>query len=299
MRASIRWLAGIICLFCLLGSTTALAANEYTLQADGYELVMWQMDWDSFDHTHSSFQTPEELLNYVKEGANEIAHLVGRSNWMDQYKVKQLRFATITSTSFSSTATRPTINLNTNWLGYNMAPIYHELTHIICPNRTSRSLREGLCSYTQSALGGMPCNFTYGMDPHIITANLICRNDKADKVIASIGSFDHYSPYGSGEMRACFYTASHSFAAYLIDSYGMDVFMNLYTSANEDAYHTYYGKSHAEIHAEWLRFLETNYASDFSREDYETYLYATLVEHGWSEELANQATPSITSLLAP
>ncbi|MBQ2700372.1 MAG: hypothetical protein IJF65_04355 [Clostridia bacterium] len=302
MRASIRRLVVIICLFCFWGSSTALAANEYTLQADGYELVMWQMDWDSFDHTHSAFQTPEALLSYVEDCVDQIVELTGNSNWMGRYSTKQIRIATTTRGSYANSRIRPTIYLNINWLSSDMAPIIHELGHIVAPIDTSRSLEEGFNTYLQFALNGMPSVHSFGMDPHLVMQNIL-RNHPltTSDFLSSIGALELNSSYAFNQAteRSAFYVASHSFVNYLIDTYGFETFWNLSHSNSKEAYQLYTGKALETLQQDWLVYLKTEYTADFTLKDFEASLYDTLIEHGWTEDLASQAAPGFCKQLAP
>jgi len=289
----------LLLILCCLLAGTALADDEFILQADGYQIIMDQAHWDSFDHTHSAYQTPEAFLTYVKDCADEIASFVGRPDWLDQHAEKVLRISVPAGRSYSKRYARPTVFLESSWLSSDMAPVYHELTHLICPNITSRSLSEGFCNYVHMQLEGPPMVFTFGQNPHVVTQNLIRHNPRAADMMNDIGAIKPFSRYAESPLRGCFYTASHSFVDYLITTYGLEDFLQLYAATTNEAYQTLWGKPYEEIYGDWLAFLDANYASDYTLDDYIASVTETLISHHWPQEIAPQSAAEVSKLFAP
>ncbi len=75
-----------------------------------------------------------------------------------------------------------------------------------------------------------------------------------------------------------------SFCKYLIDTYGLDVFMEVYFSKDElQAYENVYGKDYNQIKSDWLNYLE-QFEGAISEEIYNENYNKILKEHGFEVE---------------
>ena len=101
--------------------------------------------------------------------------------------------------------------------------IVYEITHVLAPN-ANRFLAEGLGVHAQEALGGQPAYPNFGRDLHREAAKL------AD--IADIAALERYATPKRLRSDALdgreAYIVAGSFVRYLIETYGMEKFRELY-----------------------------------------------------------------------
>ncbi len=275
-------------LFCM-----AEEMNVYEFTQNGYQATMQQKYWDSFDHTHSGFDTPEDFLRYAVEAIERIVAWGGEPKRLTAYReagsdvVLSVQFMTtsdisrVLGSNYGKEKQTASITLKDSYLAFQIAPIIHELTHVVYPIAYSRTLRDGLASYLQDELGEYGMVHNFGLNPHEICQNVILPIEYNQNLFGFIGSMSSGSKAAS-EQRSSFYVASQSFMAYLIETYGIDVSMKIYSSMDEDVYAEQTGKTLEEIRRDWLLYLK-RYESDFTAETIRQNAYETLLRHGASQ----------------
>ncbi len=232
MKRLVLLLSAVILLFHTLPCT---ARSEAV-----FSVAMDDQTWESIDHEYCRFENKQQLIEEVSGYVQAIAKLTGKSNWQDSYPEGKVQFEIFFTAGsshveggyYSYTKMIPRIYVNRIMAEYNFWTLAHEMTHLICPTYSSLSLREGLACYVQDEIGENCSVFNYGVDVHAF-AQLYLGDGYAD-VIDLMGSIDRpkSAALAAGEKRAAFYLCSYSFSKYLVEQYGMQLFMKLYDSRN-------------------------------------------------------------------
>lgn len=288
--------------FCILSLMLALAAlpstaentQSYEYTRNGYQATILQKHWDSFGHTYCGFDTPEELLQYTVDAMERIFAWGGGTKKLNAYRdagndvILSIQIITtsgmshVVSNNYGKNKQMAVVALKDSYLSYHLAPIIHELTHVIYPTAYSRTLREGLASYMQDELGEYGTVHNYGLNPHEICQNVILPLASNQNLIGFVGSMN-FGKTTAIEQRSAFYVASLSFMTYLIDTYGIDISLKIYSGMDEDIYIIQTGKTLEGIRSDWLLYLK-QYASNLSAESIRQHVYTLAIEHGFPEE---------------
>ena len=254
-----------------------------------YTVKILENVWESANMENSRFQTSEEFINQVDYYISAISEFVLIENWYEQYPdIPSIEISL--QNSFSITTVRRNriyINLNKLAFEHDLAPIAHEIAHVIVKSSLYRteSLDEGLASYLHERFGDNPTVHTWGIDAHVL-ANMFFSyyEEEYNTVFSVIGTRDRrQEEYMLGEqfLRQIFYVLSHSFAKYLIDTYGIEDFMKLHDATNSliDEYYVLYGKSFDEIKSEWHSVILSS--PSMSLEEYDSHLEELFDKHNW------------------
>lgn len=293
-RMSVGFCLGLIVFMTLLpfsGLAEGLTVYEYT--HNGYQATMLERHWNSFNHTHSGYDTPEAFLQYAAEAMERIVQWGGGTKKLNGYReagsdvVLSVQFITtsgmshVVSSNYGKEKQMAVVALKDGYLAYHLAPVIHELTHVVYQPAYSRTLREGLASYVQGELGEYGVVHNFGLNPHEICRNVIAPMESNQNLFGIVGSMNSGKTTAM-EQRSAFYVASYSFMAYLIESYGIETSLKIYSSMDEDAYAEQTGKTLAEIREDWLLYLQ-QYESDFSMETIREHTYDLAIRHGIPE----------------
>lgn len=293
-RMSVCFCLGWMAFMILLPfSAMAERMTVYEYTHNGYQATMLEKHWNSFDHTHCGYDAPEDFLRYAAEAMERIVQWGGGTEKLNGYReagsdvVLSVQFVTtsgmsrVVSSSYGKEKQMAVIALKDGYLAYHLAPVIHELTHVVYQPVYSRTLREGLASYVQDELGEYGVVHNYGLNPHEICQNVImpiASNQNLFRVVGSVNS----GKTTAMEQRSAFYIASYSFMAYLIETYGIETSLEICSSMDEDVYAEQTGKTLAEIREDWMLDLK-QYESDFSVETIREHTYALALRHGIPE----------------
>lgn len=257
--------------------------------------------WELINLENCRFKTKDEFEEEVVEYINEIAEITLNSKW---YKKNEKNITTcivlfdfkdnvISNTKlpiiYSKTKILVKITLNRRLFECDFSPIAHELTHALCNTDAtdSISLSEGLAGYMQDNIGNNPFPMSFGINIHNLIKTYMEDGYYTDDIIKNIGCSSKIYPYMGGSNieflnRSLWYNASQSFVTYLIDTYGMEDFMNVYNADNvENAYEKIMGKDIISLRQEWLVFLD-NYSCKMTKEEIEKYINELYKEHGYN-----------------
>lgn len=267
--------------------------ERYVYIDEGFSISISKSLWDNMEFAYSEYETVTDFLEEAVGYVHDIVALTGETEWYSRYKKNEDGYVEITIKDTtqashveggynSKNVLEPTVYLNNEWMMHSMAPLAHELTHIICQDYTSVSLREGLASYVADEISDKPIVFNFGMCPHELSKNIILTDyTSVIKQTKLIGTFDEVA---DNSARSGYYILSYSFCKYLIDTYGLDVFMEVYSSKDElQAYENVYGKDYNQIKSDWLNYLE-QFEGAISEEIYNENYNKILKEHGFEVE---------------
>ncbi len=281
MKRLVLLLSAVILLFHTLPFT---ARSEAV-----FSVAMEDQTWESINHEYCRFVSKQQLIEEVSGYVQVIATLAGKSNWQDSYPEDKVQFEIVFTAESSHveggyhayTKMIPRIYINKTMAEYNFWTLAHEMTHLICPTYSSLSLREGLACYVQDEIGENCSVFNYGVDVHAC-AQLYLGDGYAD-VIDLMGSGDlpKSSALATGEKRAAFYLCSYSFSKYLIEQYGMQLFMKLYDSRNlQKECALIIGEDIRSIVDNWIQYLG-DYPMKMTQEEIDRQIAKTLELHGY------------------
>lgn len=258
------------------------AAEAYTYDNGAFDVSIAKASWDALEHEYCGFADAQDMLRIAAEGLDTIADATGESNWLSRYSVEDGKVTVMIDITDKGSYTEggydsksvlvPKIYLNKRLLSHGMSPLMHELTHIVCQDYGSVSLREGLAAYMNDSVCDTPTVFNYGKDPDELCANIILADGQNQSLIGEMGSFDLTGESAKGDGRAAYYICSYSFVKYLIGEYGMDTFMRIYSSDNgEGAYPSATGKPLFALQNDWVKHLEP-FTGTLSPEDFDKYI---------------------------
>ncbi|MCL2420757.1 MAG: hypothetical protein FWD03_02765, partial [Defluviitaleaceae bacterium] len=234
------------------------------------------------------FESPDDVIAQVDYYIHAISQYVSRQNWYERLMLfdntphVEVRMTSgISRVSHGAGGHIIYIFLNQRLFEHDLAPIAHEVAHVIVPSRGSRFLDEGLASYLHDRFGQNPTVFNWGLDPHILTRGFLTYEAEIFNAMLPVMATGNASEntFADGAFRSIFYISSNSFATYLIDTYGIENFMTLHASTNLiNDYYTVLGKSREAVIAGWLEVVEA--APVMTGEEIDDYMDVLLTRHG-------------------
>ncbi len=254
-------------------------------------VMMADMDWNGIDHTHCGFSSKQQLLDDVTGCAVTIAALTGRKDWTAFYGTGgatiEIRFTNSSSHvegGYQSYLRKiPRIYINRTMAEYDFWPLAHELTHLMFPEYSCLTLREGLACYMQDEVGQTPAVFNYGLDVHAIACLYFDSLDTDPLVLTAPDASDAQAGLAAGDDRVRFYVCSYSFSRYLIETYGLGLFMQAYECGNFiKAGPLIFNRTAEGLVADWKQFL-SEYPAKQSQEQIDQSLQELWNSHGYPE----------------
>lgn len=253
-------------------------------------------EWDRIDIEHCGYADADEFIKDADTYFNQIGEFVHGEKWPDYFK--ETYDNTLIKFSFTEGISNAqnglnVIRLKVLFFQYNLAPTAHEITHIVLQN-SSQSLSEGFANYCQEKFGKNPTVQNFGID--IYAFSKLYKGEKFDDVKGTIGE-GGIGVTLDDEFRPVFYNLSHSFVKYLIDTYGEEKFLELYKMPfSIDIYETVYSKNLSTLKEEWLTFIDS-YDVTITKSDVRESINQTFLDHGMTNEMANQISDSMVSIL--
>lgn len=157
----------------------------------------------------------------------------------------------------------------------NEAAIAHELTHVFFPN-SNRMLAEGLAVWVQSNVSGLLAYPTFEQTPDQQMAALTCGSKKTPLDAIHLAGLDQVTTpsiltlrildlvYGVNDAHP--YSIAGSFVGYLIATYGVDLFHQLYVrtplvplerdAGNPERWQEVYGFALIDLEKGWKAYIE-------------------------------------------
>ena len=219
--------------------------------------------WKSVNNENSGFDDAKDFLTTVDNYVVLISDYIGMTNWIDLHKAKYredyyfepvIDFSFIENDeemSYAEYYLKLRIKLNVDTFEENFSTLARDITQIITGESVSPSLSEGLGFYIQDEMGMNVNKINYGID--IFTCSKEYIGDDYESTISRIGT-----TYGNVTVtsRDAFYILSNSFCRYLIETYGIDKFMEVYKSdVIEQAYVDVYNLTLEELKSSWLEHV--------------------------------------------
>ena len=232
-----------------------------------YQSEYFEISQSTFDLYNEKciYNSPETFLESLDEQIKKIIVYLKANNWLDQYPDKKKQITLLFTSDwpchieggyYAPTVRKLRIYLNhTVQLG--IAPIPHEMTHLILLDYTSHTIREGLATYAQEVICNVPSIHTLGYPPHLASKQLANKIKHSNKIIDIIGTNGiPSSDITVGSLRRDYYILTYSFTKYLIDTYGIEKLLTLYNP--KDLYRSYievYGKNLKNLKQDWISFV--------------------------------------------
>lgn len=285
------------CAAVLVSTVLLLALSLSGCAPQKYTLRFNEAAWQSLNLTHSGFASLSDFEKEVHEYIGKIADYTGRTQWdsfyrsqpPDEYEL-ELEFSTTAGASYTmhsysfSSSRVQRIYLKQDFLEHRLAPIAHELTHVMFPSSGCDTLSEGLACHMQELFGKNPTVMNFGADIHACA--LMYRDIQPDYFnaiynILGVSSMQE-STLQSGNSRQIFYIMSHSFTKYLIDTYGIKPYMELYESRDTatDCI-ALYGMTIDELRLAWKAYLDA-YPTRLSPEAFQSHIITLFEEHNYT-----------------
>lgn len=214
----------------------------------------------------------------------EISYYLKKPDWNNAYKEKHgdkyngkinIHFVDGISRSYNF-STMPAIAINKELFEHELAPVAHELTHVIMHSDKSSTLFEGLAAHCQDKFGNNPAPHNWSFDPHSFAKIYMTSefNDILDRIGKHGGSSMIF-----GKIRAVYYVFSYSYTNYIIENYGLDTLPKLYGSDDYEDYRKLCHKSFEQLKNDWIEYVK-RYPNKIIIDDIDNYLNKYYVEHG-------------------
>lgn len=257
--------AFLVLVLFLIYSSSAYAAPE-VVQSKFAQIAL--VEWNRLDSPDNRFDTAEEFLAEVDNYVIQIAQFLKKENWLEHYSEKRINFkyaetgpSHVANGYYAYKSLVLEIYYNVSFKR-DLAPIAHEITHLITPFYSAHSLREGLACMMQDRFGKNDCAFNYGAPVHRLAKQFLLPEYKMILDVIGKPGVPDLDIYNDINFRAGYYLLSHSFSKFLVETYEMDNFMKLYeTSELLSSYQDVTGKSLAELKNDWIQHL--NQQPDF------------------------------------
>ncbi len=272
----------IIILVLVAAFATYLLAGNYSvnqvkLDSEGNYVSKYAWissdEWNSIDSSNSKYSAPEELLLEIDYYVEEIAERINRNEWLNELKLQskedfkariEVKF---TYDSFSrangggslrtDTYIKPSIKMNRERFENNRDEIAHELTHVISPFSDSLSFNEGLACYIQDTIS--LSNPSFKIDLELIESKYI--DNEYEYIFDYLGSSSNGSNKFYSSIRLeqlLFYAFSDSFTHYLVSEYGMEKYLEMYTSEfDHDTYVQLFGIDRDQLILNWKKSISS------------------------------------------
>lgn len=214
----------------------------------------------------SAYPSVEAFLQEAERDLDAIVTFLGAPDWQAQYADDQtkiqLAYASKGPSHVEGGYSAPMVRIPRVYLNstakFRIAPICHEVTHLILLDYTSHTLREGLASYVQEEVCDQPFIFTLGYPVHAAAKTVIHATDFNSSVIESIGTpgIPGRSLTAAMPDREYYYILTYSFTTYLLETCGLEPILQLYHSSNLlDDYVQICQASLSDLRQQWLDML--------------------------------------------
>lgn len=293
-----RFLA-LLSVILILSACTKANTKNLPASAESDETVskygrISNKQWDSIDKTYCGFDSAEDFLSDVDYYVEETCKLLGKPNLSDYYKEKYGKDVVISFTMTQGVSNASleyirgekvyfNVRYKQNFFEFGLAPIAHEIAHVIAHTGTSLSLLEGIACYVQEEIGKNPSAINWGMDVTALSKFfLISEFDEVYQVIESVGRPDKRITTGTN--RVVFYMLSNSFVRYLIETYGMENFMKLCESDDlEEQYKIICKKDFEQVKEDWRNYVN-KYPVTIDNQKVKAEVQKILNEHNDSQK---------------
>lgn len=236
---------------------------KYEYEDGNLVMAVYRDEWDGLDKSGYGYGSAADFLQEAAGYYYEIAEFTGKADQLSEYETVSIDFLfvdTISTTNMLSSSEEyyaVEIRLKKDFFELGAAPVAHELAHAICPSATSESLSEGLASYMQDTVSDNPAPHNFGINCDIICASVLGESDediKVNDILNMTGTVR--SAFKEPEYRSLAYNFADSFTHYLIDNYGIDNYMWLYSAVNPiKVYPEITGKELDELRDDWRNHL--------------------------------------------
>lgn len=238
-------------------------------------------EWNKIDTKYCEFENKQEFIEQLERYAEDIVETL---DWEEKYKENFRGSEYTIHVFFSDEASNSSflgtkINYNKDLVSHGVAPLPHEIVHVLIGDSGSYSLNEGLAHYFQDKIG-TPSVFINGLNPHGLMA-FSMKNLDCDKIIRNMGT-DRELSFKAEEVdeRRPYQYASDSFVTYLIETYGIESFMQIYVADNKnEIYEKTIGKTLETVQDEWVDFV-LKQKEQYTQEYIDEYLEKFYAEHG-------------------
>ncbi len=275
MKKKYRLFTLLVLVLMLISCTSQDKGNAYDetiirVEGDVYYSQFARFDisrLQDFDASRTAESEIKAFILDIDKAIINVSEYLDCPNWQEHYLgkngIEDDLYIDIRLTNGITRIHNPPLAIlcNSSLYNKNRLPMTRQVTQIICPNQTSKSLREGLAQFMQAEFAPQNLLFVEDMPIHEVASSYFetMNEDEYDFILASIGKACEIdkSAWAVKKNRAIFSNLSYSFVKYLIDEYGMSKFMSLYNAENLDAaYQEVYNKDYALLLEEWISFID-------------------------------------------
>lgn len=226
--------------------------NEDNVYISKYASISKE-EWESVETANTRYATVEDFLTEIDYYVEEIVNILDRDDFIDvlysqenernrriefKFTTEDISHASGGEAQFDNKFTKPVVLHNDTLFESGWMMIAHELTHIIAPYSKSVTLREGLASYIQEEVSLNNGQFKFQGELSELT--IILFDEGYEYLCEYLGNTENgknklYTT-DRGE-RMAYYAISLSFTDFIVTNYGLEEFMELYSSeCDNEAY---------------------------------------------------------------
>ncbi len=271
------------------------AQTEQTKSEVELKLLYDAEFWDIYDWSEGPYPTKEAYEDDVYRLVDEITTLLHKEDWLSQYSEEndtyylKLESYTLDILGVMGTPVQYTENSVVNAMRIDptclsgelsLNPVCHELVHMITydskleRHALSMELNDGLCEYVSRKIGMedstsyKPASITEFFGSIDLTLMPEEQKQAMREVIDTLGmESDEYLYHVGTVERNIAYMLNLYFVKYIIETYGMDDFLELHNVVDDEAVMREHVNRLGELKTEWMNSEADTFAFLYSVEE--------------------------------
>ncbi|MEC9488071.1 MAG: hypothetical protein UMV23_01080 [Halanaerobium sp.] len=272
----------ILLMVMLLTAVLVVPAMAAVLQSK--YVMIEEEEWEKLAGLSPRITDSEAFLAELDTYVEQVSDFLGKPSVLESYSSNKIK---IVVWQLDSSAKFGTLHLNEIEVKNDLAPIAHQMTHMISTMTKIRWLGEGLAQYLQGEFGKNPPMLTGDAPVDQLAKEFVETRPEMIPVLGTADTMteisfnvfnDKVEEDGIRYTRAGAFILSYSFSKYLIENYGKEKFLQIYRTnvvfGLEDEYQTIFGKSLDDLRNEWLDYLDTLEPYEHSYKEWYQQIYS-------------------------
>ncbi|SEW41861.1 hypothetical protein [[Clostridium] fimetarium] len=273
------------------------------------EFTYYEDYWQTYDLKNAVYKTQAEYETAVRNYINQIASLLNKQDWYQQYEGIDTIFIGLKvadsddapnlegitfSKNISKTIVTCDLYMNNTMFRHNRSQLIHLLTQLVTTKTTNtmtmadgrtNALEHGFYEYVQSYLGMGIGSLNYGIDVHNYLNELTkkyeqdtIKNVTMSKIRDNVGEISKYLTYHS--YNEYFILSNYSFVDYMVNTYGIESVMKMMDAYDESIYYMFNQNGLSGMLSDWKLFLE-KYPSKMTLDEINAQIAEIKSTHGY------------------
>ena len=277
------------------------------------EFSYYEDYWQTYDLKNAVYKTQAEYETAVRNYINQIASLLNKPDWYQQYTgIDTIFIGLIVSDSddvpnqggtnctknISKTTMTCDLHMSNTMFQHNRSQLIHLLTRLVTTKTINNlvyvrtnALEQGFFEYVQNYLGMGIGSINYGIDVHNYLNELtkkyeqsMVSNVNMSKIRDNVGEISKYLTY-AGTVKDYsnnnyFILSNYSFVDYLVNTYGIESVTKMVDAHDESIYYMFNQNGLAGLLSDWNLFLE-KYPSKMTLDEINAQIAEIKSTHGY------------------